>query len=52
LKTEKRDSEIPQYVVISDFARIALHNLDDGSSVEFPLADLYKNVQHFAFIPG
>ncbi len=52
LKTAKRDKEIPEYVVVSDFARIALHNLDDDTSTEFPLEDLYKNVHLFAFIPG
>lgn len=52
LKTENRDKEIPRYVVVSDFARIALHDLDEGTTAEFPLTELYKNVQLFAFIPG
>jgi hypothetical protein len=52
LKSANRDNEIPRYVVVSDFARIALHDLEDGTSHEFQLADLYKNVDKFAFIPG
>ena len=36
----------------SDFARIALHDLDEGTSTEIRLEDLYKNVHLFAFIPG
>ena len=52
LKDEGRDEEIPRYVVVSDFARIALHDLEDSTSVVFPLADLYQHIDKFAFIPG
>ena len=52
LKTAKRDKEIPQYVIVSDFARIALHDLDEDTTTEIRLEDLYKNVHLFAFIPG
>ncbi len=52
LQREGRGQESPQYVVISDFARIALHDLDEGTSVEIPLAELHQNVHRFAFIPG
>jgi len=52
LKSEGRDSEIPRYVVVSDFALIALHDLETGESVEFPLAEFHGNVDHFAFIPA
>ena len=60
-----RHDEIPRYIIVSDFARIALHDLEPeeqwglpladqkrGTTYVFPLADLHKNVQHFAFIPG
>src|ERR1035438_5174921 len=52
LKDTKRDREIPRWLIISDFARIALHDLepeqDPGTPlltrlpppVEFPLGDL------------
>lgn len=52
LAREGRSEEIPQCVVVSDFARIALHDLDEGTSHEFPLAEFHKNVQLFGFIPG
>ncbi len=52
LKTAGRDDEIPQYVVVSDFARLAVHDLDAGAAAEFPLAELPKHVHRFAFIPG
>jgi hypothetical protein len=64
LKDTKRDREIPRWLIISDFARIALHDLEPDQDpdaplltrlprpVEFPLADLHKHVRHFAFIAG
>lgn len=39
LKNEGRDDEIPRYVIVSDFARIALHDLEDDVTVQFPLQD-------------
>lgn len=66
LAREDRHEEIPRYVVICDFARFSLFNLDpdedegnerfeDGKPcrhIEFPLADLHKHVREFAFIRG
>ena len=64
LKDSGRDREIPRWLIVSDFARIALHDLepeqDPGApllqrlppSVEFPLADFHKCIRHFAFIAG
>lgn len=52
LKNSHRDDEIPRYIVVSDFARIALHDLEDESSTVIELADLHRHVQKFAFIPG
>jgi hypothetical protein len=52
LKDAGRDDEIPRYVIVSDFARIAIHDLDENKSVEVELGDLHRNVDKFAFIPG
>ena len=52
LKSERRDAEIPRYVIISDFAQVALHDLEDETSIHFALADFHRNVDRFAFIPG
>ena len=64
LARDGRLSEIPRYVIVSDFARIALHDLepDDQRSLplfdrlvesrEFPLAEFHTHIQDFAFIPG
>ena len=58
-----RQDELPRYVIVSDFARVALHDLEPEDqrampllgpvkSIEFPLADFHQNIQAFAFIPG
>ena len=58
-----RQEEVPRYVIVSDFARITLHDLEPedqkalpllGSikTVEFPLEDFHKHIHDFAFIPG
>jgi len=65
LAREGRVKEIPRYVIVSDFARIALHDLEpedqrglplfEGrrvATVEFPLAELHRHIHDFAFIPG
>lgn len=64
LKDSGREKEIPRWLMVSDFSRIALHDLepeDDPDApllqrlpptVEFPLADLHKHIRHFAFIAG
>jgi len=46
------DYELPKYVLVSDFARFRLYDLDNDSQAEFELRDLYKNVKEFGFIAG
>ena len=66
LAREGRTDEIPRYIIISDFARIALHDLEPEdqrvlplsgeirrvSTIEFPLSEFHKHIHEFAFIPG
>ena len=65
LANENRLDEIPRYIIVSDFARIALHDLEPeeqrdlplfdkkrGVTHEFPLADFHRHIHEFAFIPG
>lgn len=48
-----RGKEIPRYLMVSDFQKIALHDLEgEGESVSFPITDLHKHIRHFAFIAG
>ena len=46
------EHELPRYVLVSDFARLRLYDLDEGGHHEFGIQDLHKNIQHFAFIAG
>jgi hypothetical protein len=47
------DAELPKYLVVSDFARFRVYDLEsDDPPVEFPLADLHKYVRLFGFIAG
>ncbi len=64
LANSGRDKEIPRWLIVSDFQRIAIHDLEPEQdpdmplftrlppSVEFELKDLHKNVRHFSFIAG
>jgi len=45
-------ADYPQYVVVSDFARIRLINLETEETTEFLLQDLPDNVNAFGFIAG
>jgi hypothetical protein len=60
-----RMEEVPRYVIVSDFARIALHDLEPEEqldlplfrglrvhTVELPLAQFHEYIHAFAFIPG
>jgi hypothetical protein len=61
---EKRDHEVPRYLIVSDFGRIALHDLEPEQdpklplfkrlppTLEFSLQDLHKNVHAFGFMAG
>ena len=46
------ERDLPRYILVSDFARFRLHDLEAGSEVEFKLADLHKHIKHFAFVAG
>ena len=46
------DEDLPRFVLVSDFQRFSLRDLDSGERWEFPLAELPKNVRRFAFILG
>ncbi len=56
LHNEGRASESPRYIIVSDFGRVALHDLEAEEraheSIEFPLPDLPRFIRHFAFIAG
>lgn len=47
-----KDKELPRYLLVSDFARFRLYDLDSKSQVEFPLEELIDHVHEFGFIAG
>jgi hypothetical protein len=66
LVNEGRQNEVPRYVIVSDFARIVLYDLEPDEqkdlplfagrrvqvAAEFSLSDFYRNIRPFAFIAG
>lgn len=47
------DAELPHYLLVCDFARFRLYDLETGEEpIEFALKDLHKNVRRFGFIAG
>ena len=46
------EDELPKFILVSDFARFRLHDLEEGTEKEFPLEDLHKNIHLFDFISG
>ncbi|MEM9996140.1 MAG: DNA methyltransferase [Bacteroidota bacterium] len=46
------DAALPRYVVVSDFERLRLNDLDTGDVVEFALLDLLDHIERFGFIAG
>lgn len=47
-----RDSELPRYVLVSDFQTFELYDLEEGDETVFPLAELPDHVERFGFILG
>ena len=65
MAAEGREKEIPRYVIVSDFQRFVLYDLEPETQLElpaihgrryeiteFPLAELHRHIHAFAFIPG
>ena len=50
--TGLKEHELPKYVLVSDFARFKLYDLDDGTEHEFLLSELIEHVHLFGFIAG
>jgi type I restriction-modification system DNA methylase subunit len=50
--TGLKPAEYPRYIIVSDFARIRLYDLDHNSKHEITLAELPEKVDLFKFIAG
>ena len=47
-----KDGELPRYIIVSDFARMRLYDLEEKDTFEFPLADFPQHIERFGFISG
>ena len=47
-----KERELPRYLLVSDFARFRLYDLEEDSRHDFALKDLHKNLRLFGFIAG
>ena len=45
-----KEKELPRYILVSDFERFRLYDLDENTQHEFKLTDLVQNVTLFGFI--
>jgi len=46
------DKELPRYILVSDFERFRLFDLEENTQQEFKLTELVNNVSLFGFIAG
>lgn len=47
-----KEHELPKYVLVSDFDKFKLYDLDENTETEFKIRDFYKNIKLFGFIAG
>jgi hypothetical protein len=47
-----KERDLPRYLMVSDFAKFRLYDLDEDSYNEFSLEELHKNINLFGFIAG
>lgn len=46
------ERDLPQIVIVCDFARFRVHKLATGETIEFALKDLHKHIKVFGFVAG
>jgi len=47
-----KERDLPRYILVSDFARFRLYDLETEQIANFLLRDLHKHIRRFAFIAG
>jgi len=47
-----KDTELPRFILLSDFQNFELYDLDEGKEYRFPLVELPQQVEKFGFIMG
>lgn len=46
------ERDLPQIIIVCDFARFRVHKLATGETIEFALKDLHKHIKLFGFVAG
>ncbi|QDL38361.1 class I SAM-dependent DNA methyltransferase [Rhodoferax sediminis] len=46
------ERDLPQIIIVCDFARFRVHKLATQETIEFELKDLHKNIKLFGFVAG
>ncbi|MCC5944086.1 MAG: class I SAM-dependent DNA methyltransferase [Bernardetiaceae bacterium] len=46
------EHELPKYVIVSDFEKIRLYDLENQTQIEFEVKDFHQEVHHFGFMAG
>ncbi len=46
------ERDLPQIIIVCDFAHFRVHKLATGETYEFPLKDLHKHIRLFGFVAG
>ena len=46
------ERDLPQIIIVCDFARFRVHKLATGETIEFALPDLHKHIKVFGFVAG
>jgi hypothetical protein len=47
-----KQHELPKYILVSDFEKFRLIDLEENTTIEFELNELVNNVQHFGYLLG
>ncbi len=47
-----KEIDLPKYILVSDFSKFKLYDLEENTQYECLLSDLYKNIKLFGFITG
>jgi len=47
-----KEEELPKYILVSDFERFRLYDLEENQQHDFLITDLHSNIKLFGFIAG
>ena len=47
-----KDADLPKFILVCDFERFRLYDLEENTTLEFTLSELVNNVQHFGYLLG